>query len=72
MQGAFVIQLRREPDPERGCFEGRIEHVDSGCSTHFQDLHEFLLFVTSCFAVQTDSTAPDSSRTTYPDLTGNL
>jgi hypothetical protein len=47
MERAFVVQLRREPDLELGIFEGRVEHVDSGCSTRFETLEEFLTFVVS-------------------------
>jgi hypothetical protein len=47
MESAFVMQLRREPDLELGIFAGRVEHVDSGCSTRFETIDEFLKFVVS-------------------------
>jgi hypothetical protein len=47
MQRAFVLQLRHKPDLTKGKFEGRVEHVDSGSSTHVQTLDEFLDFVVS-------------------------
>jgi len=47
MQRAFVIQLRRKPDLNKGEFEGRVEHVDSGSATHVHTVHEFLDFVIS-------------------------
>jgi hypothetical protein len=47
MRRAFVIQLRRKPDLNKGEFEARVDHVDSGCSTHVQTVDEFLDFVVS-------------------------
>jgi hypothetical protein len=49
MECAFVVQLPRQPRPERGVFSGRVEHVDSGCSTHFETVEEFLAFVALFF-----------------------
>ena len=42
---AFVVQFREETDVERGCLEGRVEHVTSGQATHFHSLEELLAFM---------------------------
>ena len=42
---AFVVQLREQADVERGCWVGRVEHVTSGRTTHFQSLEEMLAFI---------------------------
>jgi len=41
---AFVVQFRTEADVERGCFEGRVEHVVSGQASLFHSLDELLAF----------------------------
>ncbi len=41
MQYDFVIQLRPEGGPDRNVFRGRLEHIDSGRSGHFDSLSEF-------------------------------
>ncbi len=42
---AFVLQFHREADLGAGRFLGRIEHVASGKSSHFQSLEELTAFV---------------------------
>ncbi len=41
---AFVVQFRTEADVERGCFEGRVEHVVTGQASLFHSLNELLAF----------------------------
>ena len=55
MECAFVVQLPRQPRPERGAFAGRVEHVDSGCSIHFETVDEFLAFIASCVESKPDA-----------------
>ncbi len=45
MHGDFVIQVRETIDLERGQFEGRVEHIDSGRSKHFRTVEDLLSFV---------------------------
>ena len=43
---AFVVQFRADADFEGGRAGGRVEHVASGCSAHFESVDELLeLFV---------------------------
>ena len=42
---AFVVHLRTSSDVARGPIEGRVEHVVSGQSTHFDSLEELLAFM---------------------------
>jgi len=42
---AFVVHFRVSSDVARGQVEGRVEHVVSGQSTHFDSLEELLAFV---------------------------
>jgi len=42
---AFVVHFRTSSDVARGQIEGRVEHVVSGQSTHFDSLEELLAFV---------------------------
>lgn len=49
---AFVVQFTLAADPIQGPVEGRIEHVDSGCSRRFASLDELLAFVTETFAAR--------------------
>jgi hypothetical protein len=37
---AFVIQFRAGPDVHAGRLAGRVEHVASGRTAHFQSVHE--------------------------------
>jgi hypothetical protein len=45
MQGDFVIQVRPDVDLERGVFQGRVEHMDSGQSARFRTVEELVAFV---------------------------
>ena len=38
--GAFVVQFRTATDFERGRVEGRVEHVASGQTAHFESASE--------------------------------
>ena len=40
--GAFVVQFRTATDFERGRVEGRVEHVASGQTAHFESASELL------------------------------
>ena len=42
---AFVVHLRTNSDVARGPIAGRVEHVVSGQSTHFDSLEELLAFM---------------------------
>jgi hypothetical protein len=50
---AFVVQLAADADPRRHRLTGRVEHVVSGASTHFQSLEQLLAFI----AGMTDETS---------------
>jgi hypothetical protein len=45
LERAFVVHLRREALPEEGLLVGRVEHVVSGRSEHFDSLPELLAFL---------------------------
>lgn len=45
MQRAFVLQLHAEADVAQGRIIGRVEHVLSGHTAHFQTLDELLEFL---------------------------
>ena len=42
---AFVVHFRMSSNVARGPIEGRVEHVVSGQSTHFDSLEELLAFM---------------------------
>ena len=42
---AFVVHFRLSTNLARGPIEGRVEHVVSGQSTHFDSLEELLTFL---------------------------
>jgi hypothetical protein len=42
---AFVVLLSADCDPARDDLRGRVEHVRSGHSVHFESLDELLRFV---------------------------
>jgi hypothetical protein len=46
MLGDFVIQVRPDVDPDRGVFQGRVEHMDSGQSARFRTVDELIAFIT--------------------------
>jgi len=45
MEWAFVVHLRPGTLPEEGRVAGRVEHVSSGRSAHFESLPELLAFL---------------------------
>ena len=45
MLGDFVIQVRPDVEPGRAVFQGRVEHMDSGHSAHFQTADELIAFI---------------------------
>ena len=49
---AFVVHFRTSSNVARGPIEGRVEHVVSGQSTHFDSLEELLAFVARVLAQQ--------------------
>jgi len=54
-QSAFVIQFRPETDAASGRYLGRVEHVASYESSHFESLDDFLRFITRVLTrVQTE------------------
>ena len=42
---AFVVHFRTDSNVTRGLIEGRVEHVISGQSMHFESLEELLTFM---------------------------
>jgi hypothetical protein len=48
MKRAFVLRLTPAARPAGGKFEGRVEEVDSGKSTRFVSVEEFLHFLERC------------------------
>jgi hypothetical protein len=42
---AFVVHFRTDSNVARGPIEGRVEHVISGQSMHFESLEELLTFM---------------------------
>jgi hypothetical protein len=42
---AFVVHFRTDSNVTRGPIEGRVEHVISGQSMHFESLDELLTFM---------------------------
>ena len=49
---AFVVHFRTSSNVARGPIEGRVEHVVSGQSTHFDSLEELLTFMARVLAQQ--------------------
>ena len=47
---AFVVHLRTSADITRGQIAGRVEHVVSGQSIHFNSLEELLAFMAQVLA----------------------
>ena len=56
---AFVVHFRTDTDITQGRITGRVEHVVSGQSTHFDSLGELLEFMTRVLA---SVRAPPPSR----------
>lgn len=42
---SFVIQLRRDADPAAGIHRGRVQHLRTGASAHFDSLADLGEFV---------------------------
>jgi hypothetical protein len=42
---AFVVQLRWDADVERGDVRGRVEHLNSMQTTHFESVEELIAFI---------------------------
>ena len=51
---AFVVQFRAETEVGQGSCTGRVEHVVSGQSTHFDSLEELLMFVAQVLTQHTE------------------
>jgi len=49
---AFVVHFRLSTNLARGPIEGRVEHVVSGQSAHFDSLKELLAFMSRVLAQQ--------------------
>ncbi len=45
VEWAFVVHLRPEALPEEGRMAGRVEHVASGRTEHFESVPELLAFL---------------------------
>lgn len=45
-QWAFVVQFRALPAGQHGCEAGRVEHLVSGRTAHFQSLEELTAYFT--------------------------
>ena len=58
---AFVIQLSTETDLGRTGPRGRVEHIDSGRSTHFNSWPEIEAFVIQVLEFQGVSSHPVTS-----------
>jgi len=65
---AFVVQLHRDADLKNGRLEGRIEHVSSGHSAHFQHLHELEAFFRQ--ALNASRQVMSSDQNDEPDRVG--
>ncbi len=48
----FVLQLHAAAQPERGQWQGRVEHLLSAQVLHFQSLEELLNFIAQVLAEQ--------------------
>ena len=59
VQWAFVVHFRTNTDLQQGRIVGRVEHVVSGQSTHFESLEELLAFIERVLA---NVRAPPSER----------
>ena len=42
---AFVVQFRAEPSATSRGWEGRVEHIVSGQTSHFDSLEELVVFI---------------------------
>jgi hypothetical protein len=42
---AFVVQIHADAQVEHGHFKGRVEHIVSYQSTHFESLEELMTFI---------------------------
>lgn len=51
---AFVVHFRVNSDVAQGQLAGRVEHVVSGQSAHFDSLEELLAFVTRVLTQRTE------------------
>ena len=49
---AFVVQLRGDAAVEQGDFRGRVEHLVSGQTTHFESVEEVMAFIARVVAAQ--------------------
>ncbi len=55
---AFVLQIRADSRVENGHLAGRVEHVVSGRSAHFQSVDELLTFMASALR-EADTSGPE-------------
>ena len=54
---AFVVQFHADAQPEKGQFRGRVEHMVSYQSAHFESVEELTAFMVRMLAADTDDTA---------------
>jgi len=57
---AFVLQLHGGADPGRGRWAGRVSHVVSGRTAHFQTLTELAEFIERVLAASGAERRPDT------------
>jgi hypothetical protein len=67
MRRAFVLQLSNKAT--RDHLEGRIEHVDSGKSGHFDSIDDMVCFVRQVLAdLEFEEAAPAQAHSTPPPI----
>jgi hypothetical protein len=54
---AFVVQLHAEAQPEKGQFRGRVEHIVSYQSAHFESVEELTAFMVRVLTADTHDMA---------------
>jgi hypothetical protein len=54
---AFVVQLHADAQPEQGQFRGRVEHIVSYQSAHFESVAELTAFMVRVLTAGTQDTA---------------
>jgi hypothetical protein len=54
---AFVVQLHADAQPEKGQFRGRVEHLVSYQSVHFESVEELTAFMVRVLTAENHDTA---------------
>jgi len=55
-RGAFVVQVSDEADLNEGRLDGRVEHVLSGQSAHFDSAEDLVRFITTALVQEAPAT----------------